>query len=259
MKAFLPIFLFCLLSGCGALPSTPPRPDTGLARFYASPNFEPRRANFVILHHTSSGDLTSALSTLTQPSSGVSSHYLLGREGEIFQLVAESERAWHAGLSFWGGQTDMNSASIGIELDNNGEEAFPPAQIEALLNLLRDIRLRHAIPRANFLGHADIAPSRKNDPGVLFPWALLAAEGFGLWCDPPPNAQRSESFIPSPAPDSAFFLALAAFGYDPREPKAALSAFRRHFYPAGLDDETGTPGAGDAAVLECLLEQKRLP
>jgi len=253
MKSLLPILLFCLLSGCGALPSTTPRPDTELAQFHASPNFEPRRANFVILHHTSSGDLARALSTLTHPASGVSSHYLLGKNGEIFQLVAESERAWHAGLSFWGGQTDMNSASIGIELDNNGEDPFPAAQIDALLNLLRDIQLRHAIPRANFLGHADIAPSRKTDPGVSFPWALLAAEGFGLWCDAPPDAQ----FISTLSPDSSFFLALTAFGYDPREPKAALTAFRRHFYPVGLEDETGTPGAGEAAILECLLEEKR--
>ena len=235
-----------------------PAPDTELARFHPSPNFAARRPNFVILHHTSSDVLLHALATLSHPLSKVSSHYLIARDGEIFQLVAESERAWHAGRAWWGGQTDMNSASIGIELDNNGREPFPEAQIEALLKLLRDIEGRHNIPRANFLGHADVAPERKSDPSALFPWALLAAEGFGLWCDLPPGGELN---LPLASADTVlpdFFLALSALGYDPRTPQSALTAFRLHFYPAGLSDETGTPSAEEHALLVCLLEQKSL-
>ena len=239
------------------MPFADSRPDTELARFHASPNFGPRRANFVILHHTSSDALIHALATLSHPLSEVSSHYLIARDGEIFQLVAEAERAWHAGESWWGGQTDMNSASIGIELDNNGKEPFAAAQIDALLTLLRDIQQRHNVPRANFLGHADVAPGRKTDPSALFPWSLLAAEGFGLWCDTSHDdwLTVSPALVDGELPD--FFLALTALGYDPREPKAALTAFRRHFHPDGLDDETGTPSAEEHTILECLLEQKK--
>ncbi|MCL2075298.1 MAG: N-acetylmuramoyl-L-alanine amidase [Betaproteobacteria bacterium] len=255
MKSFVLIFCLCLVSGCVVL--SDPRPDTELVRFYASPNFGERRANFVILHHTSNDDLIRTRAVLTNPLSGVSSHYLIGQSGEIFQLVAESKRAWHAGESWWGGQTDMNSASIGIELDNNGKEPFSAAQIDALLTLLRDIQQRHNIPRANFLGHADVAPARKTDPSALFPWSLLAAEGFGLWCDTPHDGWLTVSPALADGGLSNFFLALTALGYDPREPKAALTAFRRHFYPDGLDDETGTPSAEEHALLSCLLEQKK--
>ncbi|MDR2636846.1 MAG: N-acetylmuramoyl-L-alanine amidase [Zoogloeaceae bacterium] len=247
--ALLCVFLLSL-AGCRTLPlSGGLSPDTPLALPHASPNFEERRANYVILHHTSNDDLARALATLTHPLRGVSSHYLIGRQGEILQLVAESRRAWHAGASWWGGQTDMNSASIGIELDNNGTEPFPPEQIDALLALLADIRQRHVIPRANFLAHGDIAPARKSDPSHFFPWARLAAQGFGLWCEAPPP----------PPPDFDFFLALTAFGYDPREPRASLLAFRRHFHPAALDENPSfsPPSAEESALLACLLEQRK--
>jgi len=258
MKKLL-LLLLLLFSGCGTWSITQSRPDTMLAHFHASPNFEPRRANFVILHHTSNDTIDRALTVLTHPLSGVSSHYLIGRDGKVLQLVAESQRAWHAGASWWGGQTDMNSASIGIELDNNGREPFPPAQIEALLTLLREIRERHAVPRANFLGHADIAPARKTDPSVFFPWDVLAAEGFGLWCDKPLNTGDNDAPTQEALSGADFFLALTALGYDPHTPQAALTAFRRHFYPAGLMDTTGTPSAEEIALLDCLLVLRTKP
>ena len=233
--------LLCLaLAACA--PVTP-RLGSPAAEWVPSPNFEPRRANYVILHHTSNDTLERALTTLTTPSRGVSSHYLIGRDGRLLQLVDERERAWHAGASWWGGQTDMNSASIGIELDNNGAEPFPPVQIDTLLALLADIQTRHRIPRANFLAHADVAPGRKADPSSLFPWQQLAAAGFGLWCEPP-FAPAPEGFDPA--------LGLTALGYDPARPEAAVAAFKLHFVP---DDPEPLLNDDDLARLHCLLQQ----
>lgn len=185
-----------------------------------SPNFDQRRPNLVIIHHTSNDTIDRALRTLTTPERKVSAHYLIGRDGRIVQLVDENDRAWHAGKSWWGGFTDINSASLGIELDNNGNEPFPEAQINALLALLTDIRQRYAIPIANFIGHADVAPTRKDDPSVFFPWQRLAGNGFGLWCD--------AALDPAP-PGFDLALALAALGYDPTTFEASLSAFRLHY------------------------------
>ncbi|MDR2366177.1 MAG: N-acetylmuramoyl-L-alanine amidase [Zoogloeaceae bacterium] len=225
-----------------------PRLVSADAAWHPSPNFGMRRANYVILHHTSNDTLAYALNILTHPLSGVSSHYLIGRDGRVLQLVDENERAWHAGASMWSGQTDMNSASIGIELDNTGNEPFPPPQIDALIALLSDIRRRHAIPRANVLGHADIAPARKNDPGVLFPWRQLAQAGFGLWCDPP---------YPPPPEGFDALLGLAALGYDTRVPAAVIAAFKRRFAP---DDEAGAEWTTEHhALLYCLLRASSTP
>jgi N-acetylmuramoyl-L-alanine amidase len=222
-----------------------PRLGSAAAQWRPSPNFEARRANYVILHHTSNDHLERALAVLTHPLSGVSSHYLIGRDGQVLQLVDESQRAWHAGASWWRGQTDMNSASIGIELDNNGNEPFPPPQIDALLALLSDIGTRHLIPRANFLAHADIAPERKRDPSAFFPWRQLAQAGFGLWCDPP--------YAPPPK-NFDTIQGLAALGYDTRSPKAqsaAIAAFKLHFSP---DQPGAEMEESDRAMLHCLLQ-----
>lgn len=230
------LFTLCLaLCAC----ATPQRVGSDWTQWRPSPNYGPRKANYVILHHTSSDTLERALVTLNSSHTKVSSHYLVDRDGRVFQLVDENQRAWHAGESYWGGHSDMNSASIGIELVNNGSEPFAPTQIKALLALLSDIRGRHKIPRANFLGHADVAPGRKTDPSALFPWQQLAMSGFGLWCDPPHEAPP-ESF------DAV--LGLAALGYDVRDPFRAISAFKLHFSPnSGRDiDET------DRAMLYCL-------
>lgn len=231
--------LAALLAACAPLP-----PQSSLATSReASPNFDVRRPNFVIIHHSSDDTLDEALTTLTSPLRRVSAHYLIGRDGRIVQLVDENARAWHAGKSSWGGQTDMNSASLGIELDNNGDEPFADALIDALLALLADLRQRYHIPIANFIGHADIAPGRKVDPSAAFPWDRLAEQGFGLWCETPQ---------PAAPPGFDFDLALTALGYDPAAPDAARRAFRLHYVrgePDASDDEVG-------ALAFCLLQKK---
>ena len=212
----------------------------------ASPNFDARRPNLIVLHHTSNDSADRALRTLTSPERKVSSHYLVDRDGTIIRLVDESARAWHAGKSWWGGITDVNSVSIGIELDNNGNEPFPDVQIDALLRLLTDIRTRYPIPAANVIAHADVAPTRKDDPSAFFPWSRLATQGFGLWCDPP-YASAPEGFD--------LDLALAAIGYDPATPEASRQAFRLHF----LAGEFDPPPALERDLAHCLLRQKRVP
>ena len=244
MKRHLSRIIFCcflpaLLAGCASLPASRTTEEI------ASPNFDQRKPNYVILHHTGSDNADRALRTLTSAESRVSAHYLIDRDGKTIQLVEESARAWHAGKSYWGGNTDMNSVSVGIELDNNGSEPFADAQIDTLLLLLADIQARHRIPRANFIGHADIAPGRKTDPSALFPWRRLAAAGFGLWCESPAT--------PAP-PHFDAGLGLVALGYNPAQPEAAIAAFKLHFAP-------DSPGPGmsesDKALLHCLLQQPR--
>ena len=208
-----------------------------------SPNFDDRRPNLVVLHHTTDDTLDEALATLTSPERKVSAHYLVGRDGQIVQLVQERHRAWHAGKSWWGGNTDINSTSIGIELDNNGYEPFADAQIDALLTLLADIQQRHNIPVANFVAHADIAPARKEDPSELFPWQKLAEHGFGLWCDAP---------LPPAPPGFELTLALTSLGYDPATPEASLQAFRLHF----LRSDPTPSGEDENALAFCLLNKK---
>ncbi len=209
-----------------------------------SPNFDERWPNWVILHHTSDDSVDEALRTLTDPARAVSAHYLIARDGKIIQLVDERHRAWHAGVSQWGGNTDINSASIGIELDNNGAEPFPEAEIAALLTLLHDLSVRYQIPPANYLGHADIAPRRKTDPSRYFPWQRLAEEGYGLWC-------KNPAFDVPPGFEAK--LALAALGYDTRNLDAAILAFKLHFLP---DDIQTIVSERDLRLLNCLLQQK---
>lgn len=210
-----------------------------------SPNFDERRPNFVIFHHTSGDTAEQALRTLTDPVRKVSSHYLIARDGKVFYLVDELARAWHAGESYWGGNRDVNSTSIGIELDNDGEEPFPNAQIESLLALLADLKERYGIPTANFLGHGDVAPRRKTDPSREFPWKRLAGDGFGLWCEPP--------YPPAP-PGLDTALLLQAFGYEVLHLGAAVAAFKRHFVPYDPSQEMTEQ---DQALLYCLVLHKR--
>lgn len=237
-RLFSLLFLCALLASCAGVP---PRGLPG-AHFVASPNFDERRPNLVIIHHTSNETMQEALRTLTSPARQVSAHYLIGRDGQILQLVDERDRAWHAGVSWWNGQTDVNSASIGIELDNNGNEPFASAQIQALLLLLADLKERYRIPTANFVGHADVAPGRKVDPSAWFPWDQLARYGFGLWCDPP---------LPDAPAGFDLGQALIALGYDPARPEAARHAFLLHF-SRGLEPSLRT----QKALAHCLLEQR---
>jgi len=193
-----------------------------------SPNFGPRPVgiDMLVLHYTGMTSAAAALARLCDPAAEVSAHYLVDEDGTVHAMVAEEMRAWHAGRSWWRGETDVNSRSIGIELVNPGHEfgyrPFPPAQIAALVDLAQGILARHPIPPRNVVGHADVAPSRKQDPGELFPWATLAAAGIGLW--PEPDA----------ATDDAVAM-LEAYGYDTSDPTAAITAFQRHFRPARVD------------------------
>lgn len=195
-----------------------------LARWTPSPNFDTRHApiDTIVLHHTACHTADSAMATLEShnPHGRVSAHYLVARDGTIYQLVEESRRAWHAGAGSWKGRGDLNSRSIGIELDNDGTEPFAGPLIESLLLLLDDLVRRLRIPRDNIVGHADIAPGRKVDPSVQFPWGRLGAHGFGLWPSQPLVA-ASAQFDPD--------VALRAIGYDLTHRPAAIAAFHRHF------------------------------
>jgi N-acetylmuramoyl-L-alanine amidase len=241
----LSVMLAMALNACSVSPY-----QTSLAReWIPSPNYNERRPNFVVIHHTSNDTSARALDTLRNPVRELSAHYLIGRDGRLYQLVDELARAWHAGTSYWGGNTDINSSSIGIELDNNGEEPFAEPQIATLLALLADLRERYKIPAANFLGHADVAPRRKADPSRYFPWKRLAAEGFGLWCDPwdPVSPANLDSVG-----------VLQAFGYDVSDPAAAIAAFRRHY--AGEQSLRGARtelSEEELALAQCLVERKR--
>lgn len=243
MKLVLAAACCILLAACAPAPVR----TTLASRWTPSPNHDARRPNFVIIHHTSNNAVEPALATLTNPAREVSAHYLVERDGTVYQLVDERERAWHAGRSYWGSDTDVNSASIGIELDNNGHEPYAEPQIVSLLALLADLQARYKIPVPNFLGHGDVAVGRKVDPSALFPWKRLADRGFGLWCDPRPF----EPLVPVNVP-----LSLQALGYDVADIDGAVRAFNRHFM--GIEDSpTLTPEA--SGVLDCLVQQARRP
>lgn len=218
-----------------------------------SPNHEPRRSAIVdmlVLHYTGMPDGATALDRLCDPAAKVSAHYVIEEDGRVFALVDESRRAWHAGAGSWRGETDINSRSIGIELVNPGHEfgyrPFPVAQIDALVDLAHGILARHPIPPRNVVAHADIAPTRKEDPGELFPWQSLAEiHGIGLW-------SCGEPVEPPPVP--VILAGLAHYGYDVTDPTAALVAFQRHFRPWSL---TGTADPETCGRLRALLRVMR--
>jgi len=220
------IALFALLSLAACAPATVRNP---LATWVPSHNYNARGPMLIVLHFTDETSVQQSLDTLRTHNYGgpVSAHYLVGKDGHIYQLVADSKRAWHAGPGRWGAISDVNSASIGIELDNDGHSPFPQAQIQSLLRLLTDLTDRLHIPRTQIIGHEDLAPDRKDDPGPLFPWKALAAAGFGLWpqevlLDPPPG------FDP--------WLALAAIGYPLDDRAAAVRSFHNHYRGMGGDE-----------------------
>jgi N-acetylmuramoyl-L-alanine amidase len=201
-----------------------------------SPNFNERQlpVSMIVLHYTGMQSAEAALARLTDPAAEVSAHYLIDEDGTIHRLVAEDKRAWHAGQSHWRGITDINSASIGIELVNPGHEfgyrEFAPAQIEALIPLLSEIKDRYEITRGNIVGHSDIAPTRKQDPGELFPWARLARVRLAL---PRPTKNLMDPLWS----DAGFLLALERFGYEVTDKLAAVVAFQRRFRPELIDGE----------------------
>jgi N-acetylmuramoyl-L-alanine amidase len=183
-------------------------------------NFGMRKPNFVIIHHTAQTACDTTLKTFTLPRTQVSAHYVICKDGTINHMLNDYLRAWHAGNSKWGNVTDVNSVSIGIELDNNGFEAFSEAQIKSLLGVLKKLKKDNNIPAANFIGHADIAPKRKVDPNKYFPWQQLAANGFGYWFDTT-NVKLPDNF------DA--LQALRIIGYDTKDSVAAIKAFKLHF------------------------------
>lgn len=221
-------------------------------RTVESPNWDLRAlpVSMVVLHYTGMKTAGEALERMCDPAAKVSAHYMIDEDGTVTSLVPEDKRAWHAGSSYWRGVTDINSASVGIELVNPGHDwgyrPFPEEQIDALLPLLADIIERHDIPRANIVGHSDIAPARKQDPGELFDWRRLAQLGLAL---PTPKA-RMALFYDNPA---AFYLALERFGYDITDGHAAITAFQRRWRPRTIDGELD--GEVAAILFELLLER----
>ena len=183
-------------------------------------NFGLRKPNFVIIHHTAQKACDSTLKTFTLAQTQVSAHYVICKDGTIHHMLNDYLRAWHAGNSKWGNVTDVNSISIGIELDNNGFEPFAEAQMNSLLLLLKKLKKEYAIPTANFIGHADIAPKRKVDPNKYFPWELLSKNGFGYWYD--------TTGIKLPQGFNAI-QSLRVIGYDTRDTVVAIRAFKLHF------------------------------
>jgi N-acetylmuramoyl-L-alanine amidase len=199
-----------------------------------SPNFNDRLApiSILVLHYTGMEDAPSAIARLTDPKAEVSAHYLIDEDGKVVRLVPEEKRAWHAGKSWWRGISDVNSASIGIELVNPGHEhgyrPFPEAQMAALIPLLGEITRRYGITRGNIVGHSDIAPARKQDPGELFDWERLAKLRLAL--------PRPHKYLVDPHwTDGGFLLALERFGYDIVDAEAAVVAFQRRYRPNILD------------------------
>jgi N-acetylmuramoyl-L-alanine amidase len=190
------------------------------AQWAGTTNFGMRKPNFVIIHHTAQTACDTTLKTFTLPRSQVSAHYVICKDGTINHMLNDYLRAWHAGSGKWGNVTDVNSVSIGIELDNNGFEPFSETQINSLLQVLKKLKKDNNIPVANFIGHADIAPKRKVDPNKYFPWRQLAANGFGYWYDTA-NVILPLNFDAMPA--------LRIIGYDTRDSIAAIKAFKLHF------------------------------
>ncbi|SMG38840.1 N-acetylmuramoyl-L-alanine amidase [Sphingobacterium psychroaquaticum] len=191
-------------------------------------HYDLRKPNYVIIHHTAQTSIAQTIRTFQVPHAKVSSHYVIGRDGQVVQMLNDYLRAWHAGRSKWGNITDINSMSIGIELDNSGKEPFSEAQISALLTLLDTLKTKYQIPFTNFIGHADIAPTRKDDPSVFFPWKRLAQNGFGVWYDESNLEMVPENFN--------YVDALRIIGYDVTNLKAAITAFKRKFIVVDVSD-----------------------
>ena len=240
---------------------------------HASPNMEPRRGGrrptILLLHYTGMMDATRAIDWLARPESRVSCHYVVDEAGRVTQMVAENMRAWHAGVSYWAGERDINSASIGIEIHNPGRELgypdFPAAQMAAVTALGRDIVARHAIRPQAVLGHSDVAPERKADPGEKFPWATLAAAGVGHWVAPVPIDAADEGLAEG-AREPAVAVAqmqLASYGYEiaetgvlDRQTAFVLRAFQLHFRQQRVDCRLDR---STAATLSALLAARPEP
>ncbi|WP_338027901.1 N-acetylmuramoyl-L-alanine amidase [Croceibacterium selenioxidans] len=229
--------------------------DELVHRDQLSPNWEERAlpVSMVVLHYTEMESAEASIARLTDPEAKVSAHYLIGEDGEVVRLVPETKRAWHAGASYWRGIRDVNSASIGIELQHPGHalgyREFAEEQIEALVPLLHRIVREYNIPRANVVAHSDVAPARKTDPGELFPWDRLAEYHLCL-----PRPEKLELGDPFPN-DGSFYLALERFGYDITEGRKTVEAFQRRWRPERIDGEID--GEVRAILFQLLLDRDR--
>jgi N-acetylmuramoyl-L-alanine amidase len=250
-----------------------PSPDSPfVGRFVASPNHGERRGygrpNCLVLHYTGMRTGEAALKALTDPASEVSAHYLVWEDGLIDQLVAESDRAWHAGKASWKGESDLNSVSVGIEIVNPGHDGgsppFPDRQIEATIALARDICARWMIAPERVLAHSDIAPGRKRDPGEAFPWTALWRGGVGHWTEPSPLTDPPLFAHEEEGPTvRAVQAMLALYGYGveitgvyDRQTRRVVAAFQRHFRPERVDGEVD---ASTAATLKALIDALGCP
>jgi N-acetylmuramoyl-L-alanine amidase len=228
-----------------------------------SPNFDarPTLPDMIILHYTGMTSGEAALARLRDAAARVSAHYLVEEDGRVFAMVPEARRAWHAGKAWWRGQTDINAVSIGVEVVNPGHEhgyrPFADPQVEAIITLLDDIRSRWTIPDARILGHSDVAPDRKEDPGELFPWRQLAARGHGFWVEPVPAPGPALAQGDEGAPVLALQSGLTRLGYHcptsglyDAETATVVRAFQRHWVQGEID---GVADGGTRARLIALL------
>ncbi len=229
------------------------QPNDYVHRIAPSPNFGDRALpiTMLVVHYTEMRPVETAIDRLTDPDAGVSAHYLITEAGEVIQLVSEAKRAWHAGASYWRGIKDVNSASIGIELDHPGHAGgyreFSAAQMDALFPLAARIVKDYDIARANVVGHSDVAPMRKVDPGELFPWDRMAQSGLAL--PAPAKLEQADPF----QNEGAFLLALERYGYDITEGRKAIEAFERRWRP---DMISGVPDAQLGSILWHLLLER---
>ena len=231
-----------------------------------SPNFDARRSppDMLVLHYTGMPTGEAALARLRDAEAKVSAHYLVEEDGRVFRLVDEARRAWHAGVSFWQGDRDCNAVSVGVEIVNPGHEfgyrAFPKVQIDRLLELIADIRTRWTIPDDRIVGHSDVAPERKEDPGELFPWKRLAKAGHGLWIEPKPAPGAPLQIGDEGAGVLVLQSGLQRLGYDCERTgrydehlTAIVTAFQRHWRPSAVH------GIADGETRARLMGLLRLP
>jgi N-acetylmuramoyl-L-alanine amidase len=207
-------------------------------------NFDLRKPNFVVIHHTAQNACDQTLKTFTLERTKVSAHYVICKDGTVHHMLNDYMRAWHGGIGSWGNNTEINSSSIGIEIDNNGFEPFELAQIQSLLQLLGQLKSKYQIPVDHFIGHSDIAPRRKVDPNIYFPWRTLSEQGYGVWFEPNPS-----HVLPA---GLTITHALSLVGYETKDSVAAILAFKRHF----RQDSARTMTAADSSVLAQLIKAK---
>jgi N-acetylmuramoyl-L-alanine amidase len=213
-------------------------------KWVGTTNFDLRKPNFVVIHHTAQNACDQTLKTFTLERTKVSAHYVICKDGTVHHMLNDYMRAWHGGIGSWGNITDLNSSSIGIEIDNNGFEPFEPEQISSLLQLLAQLKNKYQIPVDHFIGHSDIAPRRKVDPNIHFPWKTLSEQGYGIWFEPNLNQTLPKGL--------SITHALSLVGYETKDSIAAILAFKRHF----RQDSARLMTSADSSVLAQLILAK---